>query len=1134
MKFVKVVTFVLVIFLAGNLFAKSSPAQSRSSSTSFHSNQVASRAASIASWATVSKLASSSCNGSPECTSVSFTPVPGDAVVVAMSVQNGPAFTLSTAGYTWQCSPYTTGVAWGQVRFCWAYNVPGGSATFSTKGLTWNSFAYFILDVSDLSGVQDRLGTSIGITNPVTSGPTLANSEVALCAMSNGSTRTSKTPAPGFIDYPELVTGGAVANLDVDYDLNVGPAGAVVTGCYSATSPSINSPAAEVITFETGASGVPPPTSTPTSTPTTTATATTTKATVTPTRTATQSATPTPTATVTPTQTATTTQTTTPTPTATATATTKSTVTPTRTATATQTTTPTPTATATATAIVPTLTPTATQTTTPTPTAQQTSTATSGPTPSATVIISSLPSVTSVPRVGVNIGTPAFYGGFAAALQNLIQNPGFEAGELGRVVVPKAPGSTTFCEQNGYLPEASGFFNGATFQDLYTTGWGASATASTRGTGTITDYNPTGCAGGIPEYTYNASFAIQPGDYILFHVKNNGIGFGGLGTYPPAGWWNNDPNITLVNDHEPSGDGVQALDMSLNATSHSINSYMDSQSGYTNTTGGQQNFVMVNGSWTVSLWAKCISCSSDSSVRVSFGRFGASGFVSQSFVPTSSWAQYSWSFTGSENSLTSNPNALNFSVTSNGTSGDIRFDDVFVGPSAANASPWSNELLSVMQTLHPGVIRAWQSDQGDSYANMVADDAARSVTGWNTAGSVIWPYSLDAFLKLASAIGANPWINVPVPLLDSELSSLGKYLASEQAKYNFSTILLEIGDEQWNPGITGGVTTSFSGDLYTALNGRAFQIIKSAAGSGVPIQTIAAGQYGANPPGGNISTVSPTAAAQGMNYVDMGMYYSYCDNTGKGTDALLSDMLSDTNILLPDIKSVFSNLSGLKAAGYESGPSSWWGTMTNAERNGIIAGAGSATADAELYLNWWSAGGVLLSPFQLLQANFTQAVNWNNSLCSSSDSPQGYQAYIWGIVHDLPSQLIRPRGLTMELLNNKFIASQTGNFHPASSNSSGIVAGAWEDTAHGFGWSVAIANTKNSPQTVLVQLPSSSSLPKGPAMQINYSSITDENEDPSQTPLVSIGQGGNVSAGSQANQIIVPVPAYGLVVVPSQ
>lgn len=1070
--------------------------------------------------ATVTKLASSACNGSPECTSVSFTPTAGDAVVVAMSVQNGPAFIMSTAGYAWHCSPYTTGVAGGQIRFCWAYNVPGGSASFSTTGLVWNALGYFVLDVSSLNGVQDQLGTSNNFS-PVTSGPTLTNSEVAICGFGNGSNRTSKTPEPGFIDFPELVTGGSASILDVDYNPNVGPAGTVVTGCYSATSPPPNSPVAEVITFETGAS-TPVPTATPT--PTLTATAT-------PTATSTATATATPTLIATATSTATATATRTATATATATPTVSVTATPTVTATATATATRTATAT-------PTLTVTATSTATATAsrTATPTPTPTSGPTPnaSATVIISPSPSVVNVPRVGVNIGTPAFYGGFADGLQNLLQNPGFEAGELGRVVIATGPNSSSFCEQNGYLPETNGFFNGATFQDLYTTGGGASATASTRGTGTITNYNPTGCSGGIPQYTYNAGFTIQQGDYILFHTSNNLIGFGGLGSFAPAGWWNNDANITLVNDHEPSGDGAQALDMSLNSSGHSINSYMDSTTAYTNPNGGNQNFVRVNGPWTVSLWAKCMSCSGNASVSVGFRRFGGSTFVSQTFAPTTSWAQYSWSFTGSETSLTNNPNNLNLSITSNGTSGDIRFDDVFVGPTTSTASPWSNDLISVLQTLHPGVIRAWQSDQGNSYANMVADDAARSVTGWNTANGVVWTYSLDAFLKLASVTGSTPWVNVPIPLLDSELSSLGSYLASEQAKYHFSTILLEMGDEQWNPGITGGVTTSFQGDLYTALNGRAFQIIKAAAGSGVPIQTIAAGQYGANPPGGNISTVSPTAAAQGMNYVDMAPYYSYCDNSGKGTNVLLADMLNDTNILLPNIKSVFNSLSGLKAAVYESGPSSWWGTMTNAERNGIIAGAGSATADAELYLNWWSAGGVLLSPFQLLQANFTQAVRWNNSLCGDNDAPQGvYQAYMWGIVHDLPTPLIRPRGLAMELLNNNFIASQTGSFYPPSSNSSGIVAGAWNDSAHGFGWSVAIANTTGISQNVLVQFPNSTGVPTGSSEQINSSFITDENEDPSQSPFVSIGPGGNVSAGPQANQIIVPVPAYGLVAVPS-
>ena len=758
--------------------------------------------------------------------------------------------------------------------------------------------------------------------------------------------------------------------------------------------------------------------------------------------------------------------------------------------------------------------------------------------------ISSKPSVTRVSRLGVNIGQWAYYEAAAGEFQNIVQNPGFEKSEAGRVVVAPSSGLTAseFCDQNNWWPYPSGFFNGVSFQDVYASGSGATAKAATRGTGTITGYNPTGCKSNTPQFTYHAAFEIRAGDYIFFHGTGNlNPGLKSPG-YPPAGWWNNDAQWQLVADTGPKGEGKQALDLPLNGSSHSIDQYSDTCGNcYTNPSGGTQNFLLVNGSWTVSVWAKGLDASSDASVNVTFGRIGGATWVNQTFTPASVWTKYSWTFTGGETSLTSPVGPLHLTIVGNGARGDLRFNDVFVGQTSVRVPPWSDQFVSVLDTLHPGVIRAWQSDEGDSYDNMVADDASRGPTsaGASTGGN--WVYSLDAFLKLASVVGAVPWINVPMELSDSELSSLGNYLAAEQSKYNFSSLMLEFADEQWNGGSCGGVCTSASGDIYIAVDGRAFGIIKAAAAGRVPLQAVAGGQYGAYPPGGNISTVAPTAKAQGMNYVGMAPYYWFCDNH-KSETTLLSDFLNDQNIQLPAIQSVFTALNGLSAAGYEAGPSTVWGTMTDTERNHIIAGAASATADAELALNWWTAGGSLLATWNLLQTNFTSTSKWDvRGLCTINDSPPGgrMQAYMWGLVHDIYTPLIRPRGLAMQLLNRYFISSSTGNFHPAKvTGYQGVVVGAWEDVAHGHGWNVAAVNTMSYPQPILVRFPDlgGSRLPAAQVWQINYRrAITDENEECPDAkegcePDVTIGRGRPIVAGPSAHEITIWIPAYGLVV----
>ena len=87
--------------------------------------------------------------------------------------------------------------------------------------------------------------------------------------------------------------------------------------------------------------------------------------------------------------------------------------------------------------------------------------------------------------------------------------------------------------------------------------------------------------------------------------------------------------------------------------------------------------------------------------------------------------------------------------------------------------------------------------------------------------------------------------------------------------------------------------------------------------------------------------------------------------------------------------------------------------------------------------------------------------------------------------HDLPTGLLRPRGLGIELLNNYLLTSKTGNFYATSSSTyDGVAVGAWHDS-HNL-WNVAIVNSNSTAQNVVVQLPSTTGLPSGTVKQVNY------------------------------------------------
>ena len=745
-------------------------------------------------------------------------------------------------------------------------------------------------------------------------------------------------------------------------------------------------------------------------------------------------------------------------------------------------------------------------------------------------IISNSPTVANLQGVGINLYSWTFWGASADYLQNILQNPGFEPSTSGRVViVPSGVTSSAFCDQISWASMPSGFYNGAAFEDVYVTGSGASAVAASRGTGTITAYNPAGCPSSKPQFTYSASFTIKAGDYVRLHAAGN-IGNVGYAAYAPVGWWNSDAKITLVNDKEPNSAGVQAVDIALNGSSHTLPQYQDAQPG--NYTGTLHNSIQVTGSWTVSCWAKAVNAVSPS-LNLSFGRAGSATYFSQTFTPTSSWSQYSNTFVGPETSLTANVATLQFEITANGASGDIRIDDCFVGPTTATASPWSNDMLKALKALSPGFIRDQQGAQGDSYANFVAGDSARGSSG--IAGpSFTWMYNVDQFFKLNAAVGSTPWVIIPVVLTDSEYQSLGSYLATEEATYGFAQIIVEWGNEMWNGGQCLGVCYSYSGDQYSAVAKRDFASVIAGAGanSGNYLKWAAGGQYGSYPPfTGQVTTVQ--SAATTATYVTGAPYYFYCLDKQTSVTNDMSMLFGDQNLEETYMDQMTSALSttGQSFAAYEGGPSTWWGSSSNAERNGVIAGSASASSDAELVLNLWSSGTPVANLWNLAQDNYV----CNGSACGAypigttctGTPPSPMSANIWGVVHDLPTGLLRPRGLGIELLNNYFLTSKTGNFYAASSSTyDGVAVGAWHDS-HNL-WNVAIVNSNSSAQNVIVQFPSTSGLPTGAVKQVNHtSSVTDTNEN---STLVTIGNGGTVVAGPSSDQVTIPVPAYGLVV----
>jgi hypothetical protein len=742
------------------------------------------------------------------------------------------------------------------------------------------------------------------------------------------------------------------------------------------------------------------------------------------------------------------------------------------------------------------------------------------PTPSPEAEFASTPSITNVVQLGTVLGNLTYYGTQFDYTQNTLENGGFEPTTSGRVVtVPSGAGlsSTTFCDQYNYYNAPASFYNGATFEDIETNG-------TVRGTGTITGYavSGTSCAAGstYPEFTYSAGFTIVAGDYVRFTGTAN---IAGQSTYPPAGaWWNSDSDITIVSDERTGGDGVQSIAFGLNGSAHTITSYGDAGPGG-NYGGISTNFRLISGNWTVSCYAKEVGATTPA-IELKFVR-GATTFLDQTFTPTASWANYSYTFTGNETDLTSNFNETTFTITGTGSAGSIHVDDCYVGPATApTVASWSNDLVRVLSTMHPGVLREQQSgaDSGDSYANYIADDSARGPSS-DGGPQNDWSYNLDQFFQLCSYLHAVPWINIPAALTTTQYGTLGAYLVSEQAIYNFPQILVEWGNEMWNGGQCQGVCYSTNSSAFSVIEQHDYAALKAGASSPSWLKLVGASQYevgSVSSDGGPLAQL--IANVTSANYAAGAPYYLNALTAGtvaQDMSALFGSLQSEANYA--------NSQYGVPMTLYEGGPNAYNTPSPAAtpapisEINGVVSGAASGTSDGLNALNAWSGGVAIQCPYVVGLPAF------------SSAAYNGVQ--IWGMVLTLPSTgsnpIFRPRGLVEELLNTYFMPNDAGSYYPTSTNTySGTACGGWKSS--GGLWNVACVNTNSTPQTMnLVWSSAQTNLPSGTVKTINYTNGIEDTNDTNSGVLVTLGNStATITPVSNTEVTLNNVPAYSIVV----
>jgi hypothetical protein len=735
----------------------------------------------------------------------------------------------------------------------------------------------------------------------------------------------------------------------------------------------------------------------------------------------------------------------------------------------------------------------ATSTPTPSPIASTTPTSggTASPSASATpgsganLSVSTTAAITKVPRIGINLSYWTFWGAEQFS-SNVIMNPGFEPTVDRAIVIVNSSSSSGFEDNASWLGRTNNFWTGATFQVLTGTSAGATGTIASS---LESDSN------GLPSFTTGGNApALAVGDAIsVTQTQASGA---------PANWWISSGTTAVMNtgDARPGSPGQAVAEIDLQSGSSSrIDSYLDD--GYQ--FGNGANFLPVNGNWQLSFWARATT-TSGATLTATFERVnGTSPFVTQTITLTNSWQQYVFNFNANDSG---NPGSLDLQFQASGSTGTaVHLDDVQLGSVSDLANgAWRSQLISTLNALHPGYLRDWQNQLGDTAANRLASIFGRGPSRYNpdpTDSQQNFSYSIPDFLNLCAQVGATPWIVLPTTLYKSEYTAIGQYLSQAQSTYNFNEIVVEFGDENWNSVFRGGsiqnpVTMGQAANV-------GFTLLRAAAGSSVPLHLEVNSQY-VNPWIGQQAILNAPQA----DAVDIGPYFFYSldstDSEATALDNLFS--MSDEPPLISQMQATTAPL-GKSVDVYEVNTSTFDGDAPESQRDPYVAGMVSGSALADRLLTGMVSGVSRQVVFDLAQYNYYISAAVGDVM-------------LWGVANSLADDVsLRPTGLAMEMLNSAI----AGDYYPVTTSNTGITAAAFLANSN---WSLAIVSANANPTTISLSLPSTGVAPTQ-AFSLSAATLTSTNDvtadNATGAPQVSIAP--ITLSGNQ-----VTIPAYGLVV----
>lgn len=623
-------------------------------------------------------------------------------------------------------------------------------------------------------------------------------------------------------------------------------------------------------------------------------------------------------------------------------------------------------------------------------------------------------SVGAMRRVGVNLGSWTSWGAEQLAA-NVIKNPGFE-GVIDRGLATVASHNGNTFTVQGYQTRPEGFWQGGSV-DLRT-GPAASETAR------ITRFQvDSGNQRAI--VTTAPKLSLADGDVVAFTRSD--------GSPLPTQWWLPEGQpFCGYGPPRPASPGRRSLRLCpTQQKAVEVNSFLD---GLGNRAG---KLLPIDGKWRLSFWVR--SSKGGIRLQVSLHRQPSLTFFSRELSSSHIWRQVVVEFEGHD---TGPAGMLQLQFLAQGN-GELDLDDISLSRVRDGEFPFRAEVVEVLERLRPAYIRDWEGQLGDTASNRLATPFARQASRYRSARpeDAQYGYSLPEFLQLCSRVSASPWIVLPTTASDEEYRVLGRYLRKAQAKFRFAEVLVEFGNENWNPlfGAAGIADVRHHGEISS----HAFSLLAGETGATVPLRTVINAQF-ANP-----QAVAEFAKPSRADIVAVAPYFAFNLPTGATahqTGQLLFAPSSETWRLISAGLPPHAELSV-----YEVNLHTVGGNAPSGERNEFVLSAAAGTALAQRLMEGMAAGVRRQCVYSL--SGYDTFTNAGRSLVQ-----------LFGLSRDLTAaDRLRSTGLAVMMLNQVV----QPELHEVRSDI-GITALAFHGT---LGWSAAIASGRDEPIEILLRFP---------------------------------------------------------------